>query len=122
MHEPLDAQALDRHAANEVRLDNLVDVLLIDKAVPNPLGIDHGDWTQVAAIQAAGLVDPYLPGAIQAAGFDGIFAVRTQRIRPAVLATGAAVGALIAAKEDVPLVETGVAGLFRIRHYWLPNS
>jgi hypothetical protein len=53
----LDAQPVNRHLADEMFLDDLVDVSAIKDLIPNGLGIDHDDWTVVASTQTAGSID-----------------------------------------------------------------
>ena len=55
-------QALDDLAALQVRVDDLVDVALVDVGVPDALGIDDRDRAAGAAVEAAGLVDAHLAG------------------------------------------------------------
>ena len=98
------AQALDRPAELQVRLDDLVDVGLIDIAVPDAFRVHHRHRARSAAVQAAGLVDAHLAGAGQALGLDALLAVVERRLRAVVGAAGFAIGALVQSKENVTLV------------------
>ena len=73
-------QALDDLALLQVRIDDLVDVVLVDIGVPGGVGIDHRDRAAGAAVQAAGLVDadPARPG--EALGLDARLAVVEARL------------------------------------------
>src|SRR5579871_4220149 len=51
-----EAQTLDRLAADDVRLDDFVDIGLGDMAVPDGVGIDHDVGPVLTLIEAAGLV------------------------------------------------------------------
>ncbi|MNV79887.1 hypothetical protein D3C71_1734580 [compost metagenome] len=53
-------QALDNLTIFQVRLDDFIDVFVIDEGVPGAFGIDHSHRAGGAAVQAAGLVDPHL--------------------------------------------------------------
>ena len=78
-------------------LNDLIDVLTVDIAVPNALGIDHADRPLVAAIQAAGLVDAHPAGSGQPQFLDpglgmvahvrgaATVAGRPLRVRPAIV-------------------------------------
>ncbi len=52
-------QALDWIAANDVRVNDLIDVGLADVSVPDGFGIDDDGWTVLALIEAARLVGPH---------------------------------------------------------------
>src|SRR5712691_5080098 len=59
-------EALDGLAAEDVGLEDLLEVLLLDARVPHVVGIDHDHRTVAALREAAGLVDPHVglePGA-----------------------------------------------------------
>ena len=68
-------QTFDHTPVAQVRLDDFIDVCLVDKGVPDRLGIDHGDRAGSAAVKTAGLVDPHLARTGQAQGFDTLFAM-----------------------------------------------
>ena len=74
-------QALYHHTVFQVRVDDLVNVVHIDKAVPHALGVDHTHWPAGAAVKAASLVDPHLAWAIEPGGFDRAFAVLSGQLR-----------------------------------------
>jgi hypothetical protein len=88
----------------EVLLDDLVDVRLVDVRVPDLLGVHDDDRPFVAAVEAAGLVDPHLPFAGEAERLHAVLRVAAQRVGLVVLAAVLARLALVAAEEDVVLV------------------
>jgi hypothetical protein len=49
-------ETLDRFAADDVRLDNLIDIGFSDMPVPDSFGIDHQVWAVLALIEASRLV------------------------------------------------------------------
>jgi len=51
-------QALDRNSAYEVRVDDLLDIVGGDSAIPDPIRIDHDVGSVFALVQASGLVCP----------------------------------------------------------------
>src|SRR5207245_7462078 len=97
-------QALHRLALLQVRIDDLVDVVLVDVGVPDGVGVDHRHRTAGAAVQAACLVDAHLARAGQALGLDARLAVVEAGLRIVVGAAGLADVAAVQAEEDVPLV------------------
>ncbi len=106
----LDAQPRDRLTTAQVFFDDLVYIRLGLVAVPDAFGVDHRHWPLLAAIQTACHVDAHLPGSGKAQLLDLFLAVVAQRRRTVILATGAAIAALVAAEKDVPL-EIGFASL-----------
>src|SRR5688500_15458659 len=99
-----DAQALDDAAAHEVLLDDLVDVLLVHVRVPGLLGVDHHHRSQLAAVEAAGLVDAHLALAGELELLDALLGVLLHRL--GAVAGAAILGglALVEAEEHVVLV------------------
>jgi hypothetical protein len=53
----LDAQPVNRHLADEMLFDDLVDVSAIKDLIPDGIWIDDHDWTVVASTQTAGSID-----------------------------------------------------------------
>ena len=90
----------------QVRVDDLVDVVLVDVGVPDRFGVDHGHRAAGAAVQAAGLVDAHAARPGQALALDARLAVVEARLRSMLRAGVLAVVALVQAEEDVPLVIT----------------
>ena len=97
-------QALDHPAVAQVRLDDLVDVALVDEGVPDRFRIDHGDRAAGAAIQAAGLVDADLARPSQAQLLDPGLAVVERLLAPCAAQQSRAIVALVETEEDMPLV------------------
>lgn len=81
-------QSLYRAIVKQMLLDDLIDVLAIDIAVPDPFRIDHHYRALIAAIQASSAVDANLSGPIFFQRFDALFGVRLNIGRAALGATG----------------------------------
>jgi hypothetical protein len=97
-------QALNHAALHQVLLHDLVDIGLVDKGVPNGLGVDHHDGAARTTVEAARLVHAHLAGAQDACRFGLRFAVVKRLLRLVLGAAGLAVVALVEAKKDVALV------------------
>ena len=97
-------QALDHLTILKVRLNNFVNVMLINVAVPNRLRVHHQHRTRSTTVQTTGLVNAYLPGTAQAGVFDARLAMIKRGLRPVMRAGVLAVTALIEAKENMALV------------------
>ena len=95
------AEAFDGLAADEVLGDDLLDVVEVDEAVPDGLGIDDHDRAVLALVEAAGFVDA--DAVLEAGGFDGVLEVAFEVFAVLVAAAGAVRGfvALVEADEDV---------------------
>lgn len=65
----LDAQPVNRHLADEVFFDDLVDVSAIKDLIPDGLWIDDHDRTVVASAHTTGPIDAY---AASLRGFHGL--------------------------------------------------
>lgn len=63
-------QALHHLAVFQVRLHNFFHIVQVHVAVPNTFGVNHGHWPGSTAVQAAGLVDPYVSHFGNARRFD----------------------------------------------------
>lgn len=98
------AQALDHYAVFQVRVDDFVNIVRIQKAVPHGLGVHHTHGARSAAVQAGGLVHAHMACAAQTRGLHGLFAVLGGLYGIVVAARCAAIGAFVRAKKDVPLV------------------
>src|SRR5512141_2620563 len=68
-----DFQAFDHLAADQVGLDDFIDVAVVDEGVPGSLRIDHQHRAFLAAVEAAGLVDADLALAVQVQLLDALF-------------------------------------------------
>jgi hypothetical protein len=97
-------QALNHAALHQVLLHDFVDIGLVDKGVPNGLGVDHHDRAARTAVEAASFVDAHLAGAQDACRFGLRFAVVKRLLRLVLGAAGLTVVALVEAKKDVALV------------------
>src|SRR5262245_31572342 len=85
-------------------LDDLVDVGAVDVGVPDRLRVDHDAGSFLAPVQATRLVDAHLAGTGEAQLLHALLGVVAHVLRALVGAAGLAVGALVAAEEDVSLV------------------
>jgi hypothetical protein len=105
-----EAEPFDRHAANQMALDDLGDVGFRDAAVPHGVGIHDDRRTVFALIEAAGFVGAHAP--LQLAIDEGLFEGLLQPVAGVGIARAARVAGLtlVAADEDVSL-EWGHAGL-----------
>src|SRR3569832_645438 len=108
-------QAFDDAAVLQVRLDDLVDVLLVDIGVPDGLGFVVAHRATRAAIHAAGLIDANLSGTGQARFLYFLFAVFERLPRTVRTACVFAGLAFIEAEEDVMFV-VGRRGGMRAAH------
>ena len=97
-------QTLDDLAVFEVGVDNFVNVGVVDEAVPDGFGVDHGDRAAGAAVQAARFVDADLADAAQALLFNPHFAVVKARLGMVLGAAFFTGFALIEAKKNVAFV------------------
>jgi hypothetical protein len=52
-------QTINHFAMLQMRFDDFIDIVLIDKGVPNAFRVDHDAGAFFAAIQAAGVVDAH---------------------------------------------------------------
>src|SRR5690606_28090763 len=92
-------QAIDRLAADEVRVDDFVYVALIEVGVPDSLRIDDEHRAFLAAIQASRLVDANLAGACQPELLDTLLGVFLHGL-------GIAIGATRPVGPGLTLVQT----------------
>jgi hypothetical protein len=99
-------QALDDSAANKMRLDDFVDITLVDEVIPNGFGIDHDHRPTGTAVEAPGPVDTHTARAIDAGRFDARFAAVKPGLRVMLSAAGFAVFTLVEAEENVAPVIT----------------
>jgi hypothetical protein len=97
-------QPLDHFAVFQVRFDDVLNVVVVDKAVPHALGVNHRDGAASAAIQAAAAVDADAAFAHQTGLFDQFFAVVKAFAGVVLGAAVLAIFALIDAKKDVARV------------------
>jgi hypothetical protein len=95
------AQAFDDLTITQVSLDDLVEVFSVDVGVPDRIRIDDDHRPGFAPIQAAGVVDPYLPGTMNAQLLATFLDIVPRLLRPALTAALPAVVALIDAKEHM---------------------
>jgi len=97
-------QPFDHFAVFQVRFDNVFNVVVVDKTVPNAFGVNHRDRAASAAVKAAGAVDANAAFAHQTGLFDQLFTVVKAFAGVVLGAAVFAVFALIDAKKDVPFV------------------
>ena len=94
-------QPFDHFAVFQVRFDNVLNVVVVDKTVPNAFGVNHRDRAAGAAVKAAGAVDANAAFAHQTGLFDQLFAVVKAFAGVVLGAAVFAIFALIDAKKDV---------------------
>ena len=84
---------------NQVFADNLLDILQLDEAIPNRLGVDDDHRSVLALVETAGLVGPYL--VLQTSVFQGILESCFQLFTaiPGTTWAGGALVALVPADE-----------------------
>ena len=97
--------AFDDFAADQVGVDDVVDVAGVDVGVPGAFGIQHQHRAFFAAVEAAGLVDADLARAIDAQFLDAFFRVLLGYFGALLAAARTTIVALVHAKEDVVLKE-----------------
>ena len=97
-------QPLDHLPFFEVRLHNLLDILLIHVAVPDCLRVHHGHRSSGAAVQTARLVDADLARPGQPGRLDQPLAVVKRLLRLMLGTTALAIFSFVEAKKDVALV------------------
>src|SRR3569832_1720472 len=118
-----DFQALDDLSADDMLVDDFIDVFRIDIGVPGALRINDQHRAFFAAIQAAGLVDPHLALAVQIEFLDAPLRMLLRRLGAARSAAGPAVIAFVDAEKDVLLVKglVGHCGIQLIRRALPPQ-
>ena len=94
-------QALDNLAANQMRVDDFIDILGIDVGVPDTLGVDHQHGAFFAAVETTGLVDANLALAVQIELLEAFFGMLLRYFSAAIMAAWPAIFALIHAKKYV---------------------
>jgi hypothetical protein len=94
-------QALDRLTADDVGVDDFIDVGLRNVSIPNGIGIDNEVWAMFALIETARLVGPYF--AFEAAFREFLFEEFLQFRLAAGIAASPWISrrTLVAAYEDV---------------------
>ena len=88
-------------AVSEVLLDNLVDVLLVNIAVPDRLGVHDHDGTLGTTIQTSRGVDAHLSLSRQAKLFTALLGVVTHRLCAKALTALAAIFTQVRAEENM---------------------
>ena len=107
-HRLLNLQALNDAAILNVLENNLVNVALIYVGVPNIIWVDDQHRALGTTIQTAGEVDAHLALAIQIQLLDAILGVTANALRVVLIATRAAVVALVDTEKNVmPVVTHG---------------
>lgn len=89
---------------NKVLLDDLVNVLNIDIAVPSPFRINHHHWTFGATIQATGAVNTDFSRAGETQILRALLGIIAHRLCIEALATRAAIFTQIGTEEHVMFV------------------
>ncbi len=94
-------QALNHFALHQMRVNNFVDVALIDIGVPGLVGVDHRHGSASASVKTAGLVDSNSARPSQTSSFDTRLAVVVTSLGALPGAAGFLAGALIQAEKNV---------------------
>src|SRR5690606_18127172 len=84
-----DHQALHRFPTHEMRVDDVIDIALVDIGVPDAFRVDDHDRPFLAAVQAAGLVDAHLACSRESQLLDALLRIFLHGLCIAVGATGA---------------------------------
>jgi len=100
---PVDPQPFDDLALAKMRVNDLVDVVLVDKGVPDRFGVNNTHRASIASIEASGLINPDLAGSRKPERFDPRFGVLPHWFAAAIGTAGATIIALIQAKKHVAL-------------------
>ena len=98
-----DFQISYRFSADQVLVDDPVDIRHAVVAVPDAVRVDDDDRTLGASVQTPCLINPHLPCSVKAQFPATLFGVVSHRARIVVLATGLIVP-LVDAEENVALV------------------
>ena len=101
VHRRQVAQSLDDLATAQVTLDDLVEIFVVDVGVPDGLGVDDQDGSGLAAVEAAGTVDPYLACTMDAEVLAALLDVGARVGRTALVTALAAVFALVGTEEHM---------------------
>jgi hypothetical protein len=99
----VDPKAFDDLALSQVRVNDLVDIVLIDEGVPNRFRVNHAYRARVTSIEASGLINPDLAGARETECFNPGFGVLPHGLAAAIGTARATIVALIEAKKHVAL-------------------
>src|SRR5690625_5824265 len=99
-------QTFDRLAADDVRLDEFLQVLFINECVPHAIGVDDHARAFLAAVVAAGGVGAHLPCPGKAQRLEPSLEVAAQAGRAAAAArrTGGPLGAHVGAEKQLVTV------------------
>jgi len=87
-----------------MRINDVIDVMLVDIGVPDTLRVDHQYRAFFTAIQTTGLVDAYFAVAIHVQRFEAFLCVFLDAGRATIMASRASILALVDADEYVMLV------------------
>lgn len=105
--EMSDLEAFDHSAVDQVLVDNLVDILSVDVAVPHPLRVDHQHRPLRTAVKTTRGIDSNLPLAREPTRLDLLFCVIADLGRPKALTALAIAIALVGAEENMVSVVHG---------------
>jgi hypothetical protein len=97
-------QPVNDFSADQVAVDDFIDVMVVDVGVPRAFRIDHHDRAFFAAVEAAGLVDADLALAAQVQVLDAAFRMFLGVLCAFVKAARTSFFALIQAKKYVVFI------------------
>ncbi len=101
----LDFQTLDHLTRNDMRIDDLVDIMFVDIGVPDRFGVDHHHRTFLTAIQATGLVYAHFALAVHIERLDATLGVFLSALGAAFSAACPTIIAHVGTDEHMVLVE-----------------
>jgi hypothetical protein len=105
-----DFQAFDNLPADDMDVDDFVDIFIVDVGVPDTFRINHHCRSLFAALKAAGFVDPHFAFAGQAELLDAALGVFLCSLGAAVGATNpVARGTLVQAEKYMVFVKRFIA-------------
>ncbi len=90
----------------QVLINDLVDVRLINKGIPNLLRVDHHNRPLATAIETTCAVDTHLARLVNTQFLTSLLGIATHRLGIEVLTAAAAILALVGAEKDVILIKT----------------
>ena len=96
-----DFQSLNDSSVNQMLVDNFVNIVSVNIAVPDGFGIDHQYRPEFTAIKAAGCVDPDACAELITELLDPVFGIRADTLGAVIIAASFAVLALIGAEKNV---------------------
>jgi hypothetical protein len=117
MVESLYFQTFNNLPANQMLVDDFIDIVRIDIGVPGALRINHHDRAFFASVETTGLVDADFSRTAQIHFLDTLLGVLLRNLRAFVKAARASGISLIGAKENVLFVIWFIAHVGNVPAY-----